>query len=320
MKKAMKAMLLTVGAIMAFVSCTNDFVNSVSICDINVEKGTTKSSVMDVMTLNKPIFDNIGLKIKKITSLSREEIGSINLSSFINDKSYFPAYKDNTKNLVLVGFDTMMNDTSLIHQQGKQIREYIQAMISSETEYKARRITWSHNGSDFSSIALFDSESNELIYDNILFNVINVYTDNKTKQYIHMGEGPTVIMESVSFYYMDNYYTADGLWSYSGHYENVAYETPTGNTTWREYVYGGYEILSRPMTEYYAPNNSYSRCVFDIEENSNNNAYGLYMVRFGCGFGQYADFLGYQSNFGPSKTNYDTDEGSGYTYGKFITE
>lgn len=93
---------------------------------------------------------------------------------FKNENISFPIFTSTFDKCYIASYSFIKNDTTTIHYKSSYLEKYLRDIISSDIEYDIIELTWKTGDTDFKTKALFDSETGELLYDNVLFNLINM--------------------------------------------------------------------------------------------------------------------------------------------------
>ena len=108
---------------------------------------------------------------RKELAMTKEDLTS---SDFLGTgQACFPAYSESMAYFDLFPYDSLKNDTLKFHFSMKYLEEYIDSILNDDIDYKVYEMKWKHKGNEVTTLALYDSNDG-LVYDNILFNIINV--------------------------------------------------------------------------------------------------------------------------------------------------
>lgn len=132
---------------------------------------------------------NLELVEKKQTSYNKSDLS---ISDFITHLSLFPAYNGSLTHFELHAYNDLINDTLFIHNKMSYLTSYIDSILNDNLEYNIYELQWKYCDSTIYTIALFDV-SGDLVYDNILFNLITAkdFKQNKIKQRLSIYEIPS---------------------------------------------------------------------------------------------------------------------------------
>lgn len=161
------AMLLTVGAIMAFVSCTN--IADIDILDIGSEQRTWKQELSDIISENAQVLQNSGLTLKSYRNLGN---ATFDASEFFEESTgQYPVYTGSLDKFTLMPYSFVAEDTVTMHFKMDHLKKHVAETLA-DRHYTAVLLTWEKDGQTLQTTALFNTETGELEYDNILFNLI----------------------------------------------------------------------------------------------------------------------------------------------------
>ena len=120
---------------------------------------------------------------------------------FGTGQACFPAYSESMAYFDLFPYDSLINDTLKFHFRMKFLEDYVDSILNDDIDYKVYEMKWKHKGSVVTTIALYD-DNDGLVYDNILFNIIDIShsTGNNSKINLSRGESPSAYYTSGSEY------------------------------------------------------------------------------------------------------------------------
>ena len=113
------------------------------------------------------------LKSKKMLDISKSSLSANDF--FGTGQACFPAYKESMAHFELYPYDSLRNDTLMFHNRMDYLEEYVDSILNDDFDYYVYVLTWKSKGQEFNTIALYDSNDG-LVYDNILFNIIELTT------------------------------------------------------------------------------------------------------------------------------------------------
>lgn len=307
----MKKLFTLCVSLLFICSCSGDLFDNSSFaiigsdCQMNQIEGELIDFVKEHNALNV-----LGLELQEIRDLTNEE--KICLGDFFNLGQSYLAYDGSTLSPVIINYSTMRSDTCLIHYNFDDVEMYIKEKLISKNNIYARELMWSYNNKSFSTIALFDKETNELLYDNILFNVLAVHVDNKTKRFLNRSENMNYINENITFIKDGNNYSANMVWGYTGSYIDMPGWNYQNGPAPKVYKSRGCHII------YARAANPYLFNLYGVSVKTylNDDTYpgyaaiGSYRVGFGAGGSKY-----YLPTIYTTTKYYKTDSiGNGYSY------
>lgn len=168
-------------------SCSNSFIPEFNDYDIlqigNIDqierKYDWRSELSSICKEHETVLKKSGLQLKGFSEIYKD---CLSHNEILNQNSLFPAYYK-ADSLILMPYEWLKSDTTTTHVKINCITNYIDSLLHTEVSYKYVSLKWNYKGHCFESIALFNSITGELEYDNILFNLIgNIeFTASKTK-------------------------------------------------------------------------------------------------------------------------------------------
>lgn len=97
----------------------------------------------------------------------------LTVDDFFNKESLFPVYINNLyERFELMPFYFLETDTLTTHYKADYLVEMVNLLLEDDN-HDIVELNWLHKNNKFSSIALFNKQSGELEYDNVLFNIIS---------------------------------------------------------------------------------------------------------------------------------------------------
>lgn len=163
-------------SLMGMHACTNGF-EDMDILDYD-SKSDWQQELNYLLMENEPLFNNSRLTFLKAEPIVYEELNS---SSFFNEKTLIPTYINGTEKFELLPLDYIREDSLTKHVKYGFINWKVNNLLKTGS-YNAVELYWDFKGHQTKTIALFNKKSNELEYDNILFNVLNDNIKNKKAQ------------------------------------------------------------------------------------------------------------------------------------------
>ena len=154
-------------------ACTNGF-EDMDILDYD-SKSDWQQELNYLLLENELLFSNSKLSFLKAEPIAFEELDS---SSFFNEKTLIPTYISGTEKFELLPLNYIKNDSLTKHVKYDFIHWKVNQLLKSDS-YVAVELYWDFNGHPTNTVAIFNKKSNELEYDNILFNVLNNNIKNK---------------------------------------------------------------------------------------------------------------------------------------------
>ena len=97
----------------------------------------------------------------------------LTVDDFFNKESLFPVYINNFyERFELMPFYFLETDTLTTHYKADYLVEMVNLLLEDDN-HDIVELNWLHKNNKFSSVALFNKQSGELEYDNVLFNIIS---------------------------------------------------------------------------------------------------------------------------------------------------
>ncbi len=279
-----------------FASCSLEL-NDYDILDIDsAERNIDKSVVSANWVETEKQFSNSGLEMvgkRELSILSNE----LTLDDFFSGTTQcFPAYDESFSRFSLYSFDQLKDDTTHFHLKMDYLVSYVDSLLTASIPVHAYELTWKFHQVIFTTIALFDVYG-ELLYDNILFNVIQSERISTTgRSLLSRGEIPVYGgiesgNEVIHFYYNHDYcYVAEAWlwWEEFGHH--VTEYTPSAQDS-SQMVSNTYYVHDTVVYNkgYYIDDDHPNLMVINDFRNLSTADYGLY---------QYCLWIG------PNKSDY----------------
>ncbi len=216
-------------------ACTNGF-EDMDILDYD-SKSDWQQELNYLLMENEPLFNNSRLTFLKAEPIVYEELDS---SSFFNEKTLIPTYINGTEKFELLPLDYIREDSLTKHVKYGFINWKVNHLLKTGS-YNAVELYWDFNGHQTKTIALFNKKSNELEYDNILFNVLNNNIKNKKARLTR-----TEVFEPTNWgsnYDIVYFYNHSGVAAFSWY-------GWADNYNWEPVVVGYDSISGNPITDY----------------------------------------------------------------------
>lgn len=211
-KNKMKAkqiiVFLTLG--LSIISCINDY-NYMK----DYQSRDWETSLRQIVSENMTLYSNSSIFLK---GYEETDIYSLNKYSFINSESRYPVMTGNK--ITLAPYEFIRFDTLMCHVKSFHIDNLVNYSLEHLSEMVAIKLQWVVDDVPMTTIALFDKNSGELVYDNILYNTVTIgenRLNSLRKQKLTRSEwgytngsyqGGITIYESDSFSYSDE----NGTW------------------------------------------------------------------------------------------------------------
>lgn len=187
---------------------------------------STSTAIYDICDAFSKQMSNSGLSLLEISELT-EEAEIVSKDEVFNYAvECIPAYSRTLNKFDLYSYSQLESDTLLLHFDMKYLSGYVDSILHNDKDLQFKRLVWKFGISTFSTTSIFNS-ANELLYDNILFNMINSelsYSCENYKAFITRGEtasgtGIQSGSERVQFYNRINTLVAESWlwWEEFGH-------------------------------------------------------------------------------------------------------
>lgn len=157
---------IVISGILLMTSCVNDddlpFLNDSTV--------SWESTLSDILEDNSQMLLSNKLELLDFSAIpynfESEE------SFFNDDNAYIPVYYQGGTSFYISHIDSLSNDTTLqTNEKIAQIKSKVRNVLFSSKELDVVQLKWKKNNQLFSSIALFNSITGELEYDNVLINL-----------------------------------------------------------------------------------------------------------------------------------------------------
>lgn len=222
-------------------SCSNDY----ELLDGMFQEDSWNHELNNIVLDFDFLFENSYLQLEK-TEVINSKLDSLD---FINNETYYPmCYKDLYNFITPVKLDFVMKDTNTIHIPSIALMGIVSSVVRNQENYDKIRLTWRFLDKRFTTIAVFDKENGQLVYDNILTNIplSHTATPSRRSKLTRSEPGnnntPTYIFwkDTKTYTYSSDTYTLkikalcevkyrstnDGLYSYRS-YKNVNFKFDT---------------------------------------------------------------------------------------------
>ena len=189
-------MMLTLA--MCLASCSNDY----EIWDDVNETETWEFELRNIMSDLDFLFENSNVKFLHAEELNCSTVDS---TDFINNEAFYPVCMKKIYNIFMLGkLSFIKNDTTSIHMPLPAIQGMVSNVINNKEKYDFVKLFWDFNGNTFTTIAVFEKNKGNIVYDNILTNIPLFQTDIPSKKSkltrCEPGNGPTEIFVTRIFY------------------------------------------------------------------------------------------------------------------------
>ena len=131
-------------------------------------------------TINQIIDENESTLLKngvRLLSMKPLVVDSLEEHYFINESnSFFPIYNQDMSEFKIAPLEEVMRDTVGYHVKISIIQDKLSSLLNQGDKLIPVTLYWSNQEKEFTTVALFDAVSGELLYDNLLYNVVLVST------------------------------------------------------------------------------------------------------------------------------------------------
>ena len=135
---------------------------------------------------------NSGLELKNFRLLDIEK-NDLSLSDFLDGTdALFPVYPKDLTYFELAPYASLDKDSAGFHFVSYAISDYIDSLLHDPEKYRVYEQSWNYRGRVLKTLSLYTAE-NELVYDNIRFNMITVHQvryDSNRRRMLSRSEGP----------------------------------------------------------------------------------------------------------------------------------
>lgn len=160
-----------------------------------------KSSIVDesyIYPVGGPDYEsalqlkNSGLELLGTKTLDQDK-QELTLSDFLEgDEALFPVYPKDLTYFELVPYPSLKEDSIGLHFVSNDVSHYIDSLLGDSEQYHVVEQSWNYRGQDIKTLSLYTIDD-ELVYDNILFNMININKiryDSNRRRMLSRSEGP----------------------------------------------------------------------------------------------------------------------------------
>lgn len=218
----MKQLILQICiACVCLASCAYDDV--CNLIESDQSYGDWKVELMNIVNEFDDVFEKSGVQLIEYKKISNTGLDS---TCFFNEKSVVPVYLGGLDRFELFPYDIVVQDTFSLHFRKEHLVKRVKNVLNNY-ELTVVKLLWCHNGNKFNSIALFNANTGELEYDNILYNVFKLKTiSSDRKKLLTRGEGGSGNGNNINDHYEVSYF-------YNRNNEMAAY-------TWSRWIEHGH--------------------------------------------------------------------------------
>lgn len=160
--KTKQIALLLIG--LSIISCANDYEFME-----DYQSQDWESSLRQIVSENMMLYSNSDIYLK---GYEKTDINSLSQYSFINSESRYPVMTGNK--ITLAPYEFIRFDTLMCHVKSSHIENIVNNSLNHKDELVAVELQWVVKDAQINTFALFDKESGELVYDNLLYNTITM--------------------------------------------------------------------------------------------------------------------------------------------------
>lgn len=184
-------------SILAFciTSCSNDYEQ----WDYDYEeKDTWETELRNIISDYDFLLENSFVRF-----VQAEEInGKVDFADFFNNETFYPVCVKKLHNFFMLkklGF--IMNDTNTVHTPTSFIKGVVTNILDNRDKYDVVKLTWQYCGDFFNTMAVFDKQNGEIVYDNVLTNIplSNVEVPSG-KSKLTRAEGSAGVMRKIFYW------------------------------------------------------------------------------------------------------------------------
>ena len=220
-----------------------------------------KISLSELLQANACVMDSSGLSFVSATLLDTCIPDS---SMFFNNKYLaFPIYLGSLSKFTLVPYSVIKDDTLTYHHKSAYLESYIDSLLNNQNSFETVELLWNYKGTATKTIALFNKQTSELEYDNILFNIISIVRANSAteKKKMSRSEGDGTPWSGnlgdeyeIIHFISDEFGYAASIsfwWTEQGHWANDTYDLPNDSVMHvKHYVHDRYDYRFIPYVNY----------------------------------------------------------------------
>lgn len=230
--------------IIMLCSCTSDYGLDVLEIDMDFNR-TWQQELSEVLEDYSAILDS-----SSVSLLDYKQIDYLDLdtSYFFNNKSRcHPIFFNSFDRFTLVSYAILKTDTAAIHFKYEYLLNSVMTLLSNIDSYNVVELKWQYNGEQqFTTYSLFDKRTNELMYDNILTNIITpeskILKNKKVLTRSEVGGGHNSFGSNfnvISFYSTTGVLLAEAVssWEERGHWRQIPIKDSCNNVVGYDFAY-----------------------------------------------------------------------------------
>ena len=161
----MKYNLPVIAFLAILASCTQ--INDYELLQRETISSSWQEELDGQIQLNQCVLDNSNVHLKQYELLADD----IEIDSFLNTNEIcFPIYSNGLESFHLLPYDLFKNDTVNFHVSSNVIEKNICNIINEKDKYQFVKLTWGISSREFHTIAVFDLDNHDFVYDNLLCN------------------------------------------------------------------------------------------------------------------------------------------------------
>lgn len=209
---------------------------------------------------------------------------------FNEDMVCYPVYNNDLSKMFIVSYDVFANDTILVHMKIDYLKTYVDSLLDNSS-YNVEEHIWSYNNKEFRTLSLIDSVTGELLYDNLLFNVLRTHTMSRlARNNLTRGELSYISgYEEVTLSIGTETATLGMPWSIDGYFHNDSIGSISGVTQYRAvFICTGHDYESNDIVFSYNFPNKEIYSPYRLLRVMSPTYYPYYEVGLGIGTDRYS--------------------------------
>jgi uncharacterized protein YutD len=148
--------------------------------------GNWTNEIMHLVGKYNDVLDKSDVELLSFKKVSNK---ALDITFFFNEMTVIPVYLGGLDRFELFPYSVAEKDTFSLHFRVDYLKDRVDSILDN-TECDIVKLEWSHKGDKFNTFALFNANTGELEYDNILFNLFRMETINgEKKKLLTRGEG-----------------------------------------------------------------------------------------------------------------------------------
>lgn len=174
-------------AMVLFTSCSVGDYDILEVTNSVPEKSWNEELSL-LLKDNASTLSSSGISLKKARYV---ENANLSIDDFFGgDADCYPVYSSDLSRFDLKSFDYIEQDTSTMHYKTSYLKSYVDSLLR-DNNSDVVELVWSTEDGSFHSFALIDSNTGEIQYENVLFNMLSFSSEETglSKQTLTRTEG-----------------------------------------------------------------------------------------------------------------------------------